>query len=96
MTSIQYPHQSIGLAHDEFFELPLLLRELSVFFAVNPYAGHFQGLQIEDNHFTLCPVADEAAVKLRCDGDPVVLLQSSNVPDEGTTVGIDDLDFRAM
>src|ERR1700751_1038120 len=60
------------------------------------FSGRLQCLEVKNDHFALCAVGDEAFTKFTGERDTVVLLQTSDVPDQGSGVSVHDLDFRAM
>src|SRR5438876_4201968 len=59
-------------------------------------ADHFEGLGIEDDHFSLSAVADEAAAKLAGQCYPVVLFQAGDIADQGARIGVDNFNLGAM
>ena len=60
------------------------------------FADCFQGLQVEDDHFGLRAIGDEAAVEFAGDGDAVVLGEAGNGANRGAAVGVHDVQFGAV
>src|ERR1017187_7106419 len=56
---------------------------------------HLEGLQLENNYFSLGTVGDESPAQLARDGHSMILFQARDVADQAAIIGVDDFNLRA-